>query len=165
MKARFYDQFVRLRALLKHGFIGLIVVCAPLSAKVIDITLAELVQKSELVACGRTAKPAKKRAESTVLFSPITVLKGQQIVRDQKIYLCKMPASSESYDLSTIEEDYIVFASLDGRCYRPVHWISSIIMAKDDLVKTSAIADQPEYQALSDFIQKIQDLVGRTTLK
>jgi hypothetical protein len=166
MKISFPRQLLNARCMFCMLF-GLLVVSTAVSAKVMDITLAELVKKSEVIYYGHsivTSTSVQKEYKDTILFKPISVLKGQGD-KDQKIHLCKMAASSESYDLAAIKENYIVFAAKDGSCYRPVYLYKSVIKVEGDLAQTWGIDDQPENQPLSQFLEKIQFLVTGTATK
>jgi hypothetical protein len=121
--------------------------------KLLHIKLAELVDKSQFIAVGRTIRSAA--APSKVLFQPKEILRGKML-EGGDIVLCNQPDDVESYDLRELEGLYVVFASFEVRCYRPVHGVSSVIRMTDGVAWTVGIYDQPESQPVQEFLGKVK---------
>jgi len=66
------------------------------------------------------------------------------------------PNDVESYDLRELDVPYMVFASRDRSCYRPVHGVSSIVKVTDGTAWTVGIFDQPENQTAEEFLRKVK---------
>lgn len=131
---------------------ALILAAAYAHARLLDIKLADLVKKSELIAYGETTTTVS--TPSRVSFRPREILKGKP--PSGEIVLCNEPHNVESYDLRTMKVPYVVFAANEGDCYRPVHGASSIIEVDDGIARTVSIIDQPDGQPLQTFLEKIQ---------
>jgi hypothetical protein len=136
--------------------------CAIASAKLIDTGLGDLVRQSDFVAYGHSKMNPKSPPSldsSTVAFEPIVVLKVPKERNVSAITLCNTPIDTETYDLTKIKGNYIVFAAKRELCFRPVHGIGSIIMVDEKRARTLAIADEPDSQPIDAFIAKIRSLV------
>jgi hypothetical protein len=129
-------------------------------ARLIDITLPQLVGESTVIAYGHTVNGAQ-HAPNTVMFEPIAILKGEAEVKGKAFIVCQTRITAENFELSKVKDAYILFASKEGACYSPVHAMASTILVVDDQAKVGAIIDQPEVQPVTEFLNKIQKLVAR----
>jgi hypothetical protein len=139
--------------LLVQGIFCIVIFAGSANARLLDITLSELVQRSTFIAVGRTEG---QQSNNVVNFAPSRVLKGK---RSSHIHLCNSPDDSEAHDLSKLRGNYLVFAQASEGCFQPVHGISSVLIFDGDSVTTVAIADQPAKQSVSSLIEKVQELI------
>jgi hypothetical protein len=148
------------KILLKMWFAAMLVTCIPVMAKVIAIPLSELVAKSSVIALGHTVKDGQ-HPPNTVLFEPITVLKGGPEIKRGKVFLaCQRKVHADNFDLTELKGDYILFASKEGECYTPFHDMTSTLkIYEKEIVYTWMLLGEPESQPLADFLKKIQALV------
>lgn len=138
--------------------------CGAALARVIDITLKELVQRSSYIAYGRSVISVANgfhEDSKKVRFQPISVLKGKRLADDQKVTICNDPHDVESYDLRVIDQPYVVFARTTDECHLPIQRLRSVVKVDGDTALTRNIADQPETQSLSVFLKKVESLVGK----
>jgi hypothetical protein len=132
-------------------------------AKLTNITLAELVRSSMLIAYGRTVQSsphAAKTGAGMVLFEPSSILKGKSLVRGNRLALCNTPDDIESYNLREIGGSYLVFARKSGDCFLPIHGLRSVVVVEKDQAATGNIKDEPEEQpivALLGTVRKLAD--------
>lgn len=136
------------------GTCGLALAASFAQARLLDIKLADLVEKSDFIAFGESTSTTS--TPSRVSFRPKQVLKGKAAVNGGEIILCNEPDNIESYDLRTMKGAYVVFAAPKNDCYQPVHGASSIIEVEDGIARTVSIIDQPSSQPLHTFFEKIQ---------
>lgn len=149
-----YDRKRYLLRLFICSFGILVLVGVSAEAKLLNIRLVELIEKSDFIAYGETMDGMSTPAK--VLFRPEKTLKGKALPAGEEISLCNQPEEVESYDLRKMRTHYVVFASKKWRCYKPVHGASSIVEVADGIAHTFAIADQPAGQPFDEFIKKIQ---------
>jgi hypothetical protein len=132
-------------------------------AKLVYITLEELVQTSVLIAYGKSAVDAdgsSARGYTVVLFEPSVVLKGVASAKDARIPICNDPDDVETYDLRSVRGPYIVFAMLSESCYAPVRGIRSVVLVNDAMALTGNIEGQPRSQAVTVFLEKVRALIS-----
>jgi hypothetical protein len=123
-------------------------------AKLIDITLGQLVKDSAFIAYGHSESTG-----NIVVFEPLSRLKGSPTRFSGRLEICNTPQDSESYDLRQIHGNYIFFAVQDDKCLRPVHGISSIIVVENNMARTAAISDQPRLSRLASLLHRVRALV------
>jgi hypothetical protein len=136
--------------------------CRLANAKLIDITLSELVEGSDLIVYGQTAQRGSAESAtdtSIVWFEPIAILKGSGLAKTQRLPICNTSNDVEAHDLSKFPGKYIVFAKSGDRCSGPIHGISSVIRVDGGIASTISIVDQPAKQARSTFLKKVRALV------
>jgi len=143
--------------------LGFLLQSQVVEAKLTKIKLNELVLGSSLIAYGRsipTASSAPQGSANTVWLQPISILKGETLVKGKKILLCNTPGDIESYDLRDLKEPYVIFAKQVDDCYLPIHGLRSVIQTKDKTIITWNIDGQPDQQSIAAFLAKVRNLVS-----
>jgi hypothetical protein len=127
-------------------------------ARTIDIRLRELVRSSEYIALGKSSSSGDS---GRVLFQAIDVYKDVRRVGSKRlVFGCPFDGNSESYDLSTFEYSYVLFAIVRSGCLEPAHGISSVVAIADGVAYTHQIADQPDEQLVSLFARSIREALA-----
>jgi hypothetical protein len=139
-----------------------LLLCSGLAlAELIPITLAGLANEASVIAYGSSVRQSDMSASSSIVwFQPVSVLRGESLVKDKPFKICNDPTDSESYDLRQFDEPYIVFAKKKNDCYMPVHRMSSIVPVSNGTAATWRIQGEPEKQPLSAFLKKVTSLIS-----
>ena len=132
-------------------------------AKLTNISLAELVEGSTVIAYGRSVTDGK--SSPLVVFQTETLLKGPREAAQKTLRICNDPADVESYDLSKVSEPYVVFATGGKDCYTPIHGLRSVVQVREGIALTGNISDQPQEQPVTAFIKKVSQLVEHQASK
>jgi hypothetical protein len=147
------------KIILKVWVVAMFATCIPASARLIDMTLPEVVAKSSVIVYGHTLKGAK-HPPNTVIFEPIRFIKGEKEVNGKAFLVCQKEIFPEGFDLSRLADNYVLLASREGNCFSPVHYMASTILVVNDQAEAGIIMGEPEFQPLEVFLSKILKLVG-----
>jgi hypothetical protein len=139
-------------------FVGIFALVSYVQAKLIGMTLRELVHSSEFVAYGHTL-PDPTSGPSAVWFHPTEVLTSGSANLGERVLLCNAPQEVESYDLRMLSESYVVFANKDKGCYKPVRGIISVIQVDRGLAKTFNLIGQPPEQEIGKLLAETRTLI------
>lgn len=137
-----------------------VMVWSAASAKLTNISLDELVSGATLIAHGRVVGALKSNSHY-IQFQPLSILKGGAIGEGEDLQLCNDPTDVETYDLSSADGNYIIFAIAAQGCYAPLHGVRSVVRIQDGAALTGNIEGQPETQLLSVFLRKIAAAMDR----
>jgi hypothetical protein len=124
--------------------------------KATNITLAELVQKSDVVVFGHFVSSNGTDREG-IPFVPESVLKGSPKINGV-IFFCDVHAE-EYPDLSKMEGTSVIFAVRSQHCLNLSHAERSIVYVESETVNTVEINGQPDFQPIKEFLRKIRALV------
>jgi hypothetical protein len=147
------------KIVLKMWFVTLLATCIPASARLVDMTLPEVVAKSSVIVYGHTLNDAK-HPPNTVMFEPIRFIKGAGDVNGKAFLVCQQEVFAENFDLSKITDNYVLLASREGNCFSPVYYMASTILVVNNQAQAGVIMGEPERQPLEEFLSKILKLVG-----
>jgi hypothetical protein len=141
------------------GLVGLLCF-AVAEAKLTIVTLAELVKKSDVVVIGHfPPHEGPDRGGSAIPFIPEATLKGTPQSKEA-ILFCNVHGD-EYPDLSKMEGTRVIFALKTAHCLKLAHGNRSIVYVESGSAKTVLIEDEPEYQPLKEFLEKIRSLAAQ----
>jgi hypothetical protein len=128
-----------------------------------NITLRELVQKSDVIARGEVGGAAStSEARNGVASLQISsVLKGKDVGVNSKLPLCNQQVDSEHPDLAKVQGDYVVFAARKGECFYLVWGHDALIAVRNGRASTAGIMDQPTDQPVDEFLNRIRSLIHK----
>lgn len=153
--------FTRL-AVLPMCFLALTISSGLAYAKVINVTLEDLVKKSDVIVYGHLNRVAIGKSLSSppaVNFDAQLVLKGRSIASVGVVSLCNIRTeSSDRDDLSHLGGDFILFLSKKGQCLDLSHGYRSVIDVEQGNAVTGTIEDQAENQPLRAFLAKVENI-------
>jgi len=125
--------------------------------KATNITLAELVKKSDVVVVGHFLR-RNETNRGGIPFVPESVLKGSPQLKGV-ILFCDVHAE-EYPDLSKVEGTSVIFALRSEPCLNLSHAERSIVYVESEAANTVEINDQPYSQPLKELVKKIRALVA-----
>ena len=134
-------------------------VCSAAMARLLDVSLSELVAQSDVIVYGVVVNENGKN-QGTVAITPKTVLKGAKGEDEKRFIVCNIVGNTESLDLREVHQPVVVFAKKNEDCLMPVHGISSTIVVNKGLAATASIVDQPTQQSISEFLKRIRRIVN-----
>jgi hypothetical protein len=128
------------------------------------VTLADLVQKSDVIARGSLSpSPSAGTHVGVASLRIASVLKGKGIAEKSDLPLCNTEVDSEHPDLAAVSGDYVIFAARQGECFHLVWGYDSLIGVRSGRASTAGIEDQPSEQPISQFLHRIRSLVRAQT--
>lgn len=128
------------------------------------VTLAELVQRSDVIARGSlNASPSAGPKIGVASLRIASVLKGKDIAEKTDLPLCNTEVDSEHPDLARVSGDYIIFVARQDGCFHLVWGYDSLIRLRSGRASTAGIDDQPSEQSISRFLRTIRSLVHAQT--
>jgi hypothetical protein len=133
--------------------------CFVATARLLDITLAELVARSDVIVYGVVVNEPESKSHAVVVV-PKAVLKGNIRANEDAFVVCNVVGDSESIDLNSVRRPLVVFAKRTPECLVPVHGITSTIVVRDGIAATAAIVDQPSRQSVADFLEKVKQITS-----
>ena len=129
-----------------------------------DVHLNELVKQSDVIVFGHVSSAETANIHlplGTVRFKIKSVLKGREIVHDQKaLLLCNPHSNSELPDLSKTFAEKIVFLTQGKNCYDLSHGYVSLVEVVGGLASTYAITGEPQSQPLTSFVNQVRAIVS-----
>lgn len=135
----------------------------PVTAKLVDVTLPELVAKSDLimVALERPTIEFGDEVETfRATFKRMQIYKGPQDVTT--LTVCQSGLSSEDPDAVLVKNGYWYFLVRGtGDCYRVAWGFLAILRADNGDVESPHLSGQPPRQLKTVFEQKVAQLVNR----
>ena len=135
-----------------------------LEAKIARTALAELVQQSDVILYGETARHVATPPESdyaTIWFKATSLPKKLRGLDFGDVPVCDEVMLRDTIDLRKFPGAYIVFARANRRgCFSPVAGYKSLIPVQDGVAQTLNIDGEPDTQPLSTFLNKVLEMVG-----
>ena len=130
-------------------------------ARMTDVTLMELVKKSDVIVFGHVSSTVDSATSAPVRFEVISVIKGGGTLKAGKILLlCNPHSNSELPDLSKLSGDNVIFLSKATDCFDLSHGYVSVVQVADGRASTYAIKDQPKSRQWKPFLRQLQATVA-----
>ena len=128
------------------------------------VTLEELARDSEIVVM---VKQERKNTEAPRMPDKsqhviVRAFKGGSV--GAEILMCPQ-RDSEAYDFTDGPALFVLFAKKNGQCFQPIAGRRGVVEIEGEQAYTVNFLDEPNWQALSDFIQKTEKEVLRTSKK
>jgi len=137
----------------------LLTVCSVAVARLLDINLSDLIAQSDVIVYGLVVN-GDEGGNATVVVMPRAVLKGEKPEKHRGFTICNVVGNTESLDLRSVRRPLVIFGKKNQDCLMPVHGISSTIVVYKGLAATASIVDQPDQQAISEFLKRIRRIVS-----
>jgi hypothetical protein len=138
-------------------------------ARMTDITLPELIKKSEVIVFGHinpSVPTDPQEASAPVPFEVVATLKGSKLLKpSKKVLLCNPHDNSELPDLSKLTGNIVVFVTRTANCFELSHGYVSVVLLTEGRASTYAIKDQPENQPRKSFLNLVRTIISRQSVE